>query len=621
MARSYDAGMPDDHEPQSLDPVGEPARQARARRARRRRWPWVLGILIAIAAWGALGAKSLLDAKRAADRGLDELRDAQADLGAADLLRGEGRDRFEVARAHFRRAHDHASSPTLFPLRYLPFVGRQVRSVELMTGAADETLGIGIGALDATQHAVDETEPVGRGRITLARELGDIATRASADLDAIDLGPEQHLFGPLQDARDRFGEEFADLAGAVSDLAAAGEGLGRFLEGPSRYLVLAANNSEMRMGAGAFLSAGVMTVRDGRFELGPMEATEDLVLEPGTVPITDEDFAQRWAIAEPTDDFRELSTTSRFDVVGAHALAMWEAQKDEKLDGVLVIDPIALRSLLKLTGPVDVEGKQYSADNVVNEIFLEQYRVLEDQGTDAQIARRDRLSKIARAAIDALERGGWDAVDLLDALRPAVAGRHVLAFARSAVEEAGWRGAGLGGDTERDSMMLGVQNRGGNKLDQFIVADAKLFRSDKEGPNVEMTIELTLANLAPADLPRYVEGPYPTTPRAKAGKYQGWVTVELPAFAQDNYIEIAGKRVPLVATGRDGENHRVVAALVEFERGENIQVTVHFEVGDVDETLYINPGARYPVTQWTAGDETFDDSRGHRVRLADLAEK
>jgi hypothetical protein len=454
----------------------------------------------------------------------------------------------------------------------------------------------------------------------LARELGEIATRASADLDAIDLGPGEHLYGPLQDARDRFGEEFEDLSGAVEDLAAAGDGLSRFLEGPSRYLVLAANNSEMRMGAGAFLSAGVMTVRDGRLELGPMEATEDLVLEPGTVPIVDEDFAARWTIAEPTDDFRELSTTSRFDVVGAHALAMWEAKKGERLDGVLVIDPIALRSLLTLTGPVVVDGKEYSADNVVNEIFLEQYRALEDQGSAAQIARRDRLSRIARAAIDALERGDWDAVDLLDALRPAVSGRHVLAFGRDEVEQRGWQGAGLGGDTERDSIMLGLQNRGGNKLDQFIVADAKLFRADKDGPNVEMTIELTLANVAPDDLPRYVEGPYPTTPRAKAGKYQGWITVELPAFAQDNYIEVAGKRVPLVASGRDGTNHRVVAALVEFERGENIQVTVHFEVGDVDESLYINPGARYPVTQWTVGAETFDDSRGHRVRLDEISQ-
>jgi Protein of unknown function (DUF4012) len=606
--------MSDDRDPPPNEPAG-------AQRSRRRRWPWVVGVLLALAAWGAISAKTLLDAKRAADRGLDELREAQADLGAADLLRGAGRDRFEVARTHFRSAHDHASSPILVPLRYVPFVGRQVRSVERMTGAADATLEIGIDALDATQRAVDDTEPVGRGRITLARELGEIATRASADLDAIDLGPDEHLYGPLQDARDRFGEEFADLSGAVEDLAAAGDGLSRFLEGPSRYLVLAANNSEMRMGAGAFLSAGVMTVRDGRFELGPMEATEDLVLEPGTVPITDEDFAARWAIAEPTDDFRELSTTSRFDVVGAHALAMWEAKKGERLDGVLVIDPIALRALLKLTGPVVVDGTEYSADNVVNEIFLQQYRALEDQGSDAQIARRDRLSRIARAAIDALERGGWDAVDLLDALRPAVAGRHVLAFGRDAVEQRGWQGAGLGGDTERDSIMLGLQNRAGNKLDQFIVADAKLFGVDKEGPNVEMTIELTLANVAPDDLPRYVEGPYPTTPRAKAGKYQGWVTVELPAFAQDNYIEVAGERVPLVATGRDGDSHRVVAALVEFERGENIQVTVHFEVGDVDETLYINPSARYPVTQWTAGDETFDDSRGHRVRLGEISPK
>ncbi len=588
-------------------------RRAPLRRPRRK-W-WLLGTFVVLAAWGAVSTKTLLDAKAAVDRGLDELRAAQADLGATDLLEGEGRDRFVAAQAHFATASDRASSPLLKPWKVVPFVGRQVRSVEAMTNAADRTLSVGIDALDETQVVIEEVEPAGRGRITLLRRLGAIAERAELELETIDLGPDRNLYGPLQDARDQFGDEFADISGAVSDLAAAGEGVGDFLEGPSRYLVLAANNSEMRMGSGAFLSAGVMEVRDGRFELGPMEATQDLVLEPGTVPITDEDFEARWAIAEPTDDFRELATTTRFDVVGAHALAMWEARQGEVLDGVMVIDPIALRSMLALTGPVTVDGFEYNADNVEREIFLEQYRTLDDQGSDAQIARRDRLSKIARAAITALETGSWSATDLLNALRPAVSGRHLLAFAADPTVQAGWAGAGVSGATERDSISLGLQNRAGNKLDQFVAIDAKLRGEDAEGPNVEMTIDVTVANFAPEDLPRYVEGPYPGTPRAAPGKYQGWITVELPAFAQDNYITVAGERVPLVATGSDGERHRVVAALIELERGQNVQVTVHFEVGDVDESLYVNPSSRWLPSQWSAGDQTWDDRSGRRVRL------
>jgi hypothetical protein len=605
-------------EPEPEPDLGESGTTPASASRRRRRWPWVIGVLGFLGVWALLSMWMLTDAKRHAERGIDELRGAQADLTAADLLRGEGRERFVAAQRQFQRAHDKASSPVLGPLKFIPFVGRQVHAVERMTGAANETLDIGIRALDASGDAIDATEPRGSGRVTLARRLGAIASDASNDLDAIDLGPDQHLFGSLQRARDRFGEEFADLSEAMSDLEAAGNGLGEFLEGPSRYLVLAANNSEMRMGSGAFLSAGVLTVDNGSFDLGPMEATEDLRVPAGAVPIIDEDFATQWAFAEPTEDFRELATTSRFDVLGPMALAMWEQAKGERLDGVLVIDPIALKSLLRLTGPVVVEGKEYSTDNVVREIFLEQYRGLEDQGQPAQIARRDRLSRIARAAIDALEAGGWDTVDLVDALRPAVGGRHVLAFADGEVQQRGWVGAGISGETERDSLTVGLQNRAGNKLDQFIVIDAVLTRHDKAGDNQELAIEMTLTNLAPEDLPRYVEGPYPTTPRAEAGKYQGWITIELPAFAQDNYIEVDGVEVPHVATGRDGPNHRVVAALVEFERGSTKRVIVHFEVGDVDESLYINPGARVPSIQWHSGESVFDDSSGHRVEFEDL---
>lgn len=608
-----------------MAPMSDVAPTSSSRRGRTRvsRF-WVLGVLGALGVWALFAAFSLADAKRHADRGLDELRDAQSDLSASDLLRGEGRSRFVAAQQEFRRAQGKASSPVVAPLKWLPFVGRQVRSVERMTVAADETLGVAIRALDAANEAIDNTDPRGPARVTLALRIGAIASDASSDLEAIDLGPDQHLFGALQRARDRFGTEFDDLSEAVADLAAAGSGLGDFFAGPSRYLVLAANNSEMRMGSGAFLSAGVLSVRNGKFEISEMKPTAELQVPPGAVPITDEDFAARWGFAGPTEDFRELATSSRFDVLGAHALAMWEHIEGERLDGVLVLDPIALKALLRVTGPVRVEGKLYSARNVVQEIFLEQYMGLEEDGKASQIERRDRLSKVARAAIDALEVGGWDTVDLLDALRSAVGGRHVLAYSPHDVQQRGWVGAGISGTTERDSITVGLQNRAGNKLDQFIAIDADLRSRDKPGANREMTIELTLTNLTPPDLPRYVEGPYPSTPRAAAGKYQGWLTVELPAFAQDNYIEVDGERSPLVATGRDGPNHRVIGALVEFERGATVQVTVHFEVGDQDETLYVNPGARVPAVQWHigGGGETgpgvFDDSKGHRVQLQGL---
>ena len=60
----------------------------------------------------------------------------------------------------------------------------------------------------------------------------------------------------LYDARVRLTK-----AAAVSSVVAT------ILQGPQTYLVLAANNAEMRAGSGAFLDVGVATTSDGSVNL------------------------------------------------------------------------------------------------------------------------------------------------------------------------------------------------------------------------------------------------------------------------------------------------------------------------------------------------------------------
>src|SRR5439155_12845771 len=127
------------------------------------------------------------------------------------------------------------------------------------------------------------------------------------------------------------------------------------LGGPHRYLVFAANNSEMRAGSGMFLSVGVMTTSNGTIELSDMEPTGDLPVPPGKVPISG-DLAARWGWIKPTEDFRNLMVSPRFDLMAPLAAQMWQAVGRPPVDGVLALDPIMLRAMLAATGPVDVNG-------------------------------------------------------------------------------------------------------------------------------------------------------------------------------------------------------------------------------------------------------------------------
>lgn len=609
----------------------EAPRRASARRrrsSRRVRALVILAVGLVVAVWGALAVRALVDARREAQAGLDVLDAARAQLTPQDFLQGRGRDRLAQARVHFAAAHRDVATPLFAPLKLLPYVGRQVRSVEGLSGGATKVLDVGINALTDAKAAVDAAQqPRGAQRIALVRRLGTVADRASARLDRVSIGPGRALIGPLQRAHDRFAAQLGDLRANVAGLADASKGFASFLTS-SRYLVIAANNSEMRVGSGAYLSLGEMTTRGGRFDLGRMRSATDLMPPKGAVQPAafDQDLAARWGFMQPADDFREIAVTSRFDAVAPITLAMWKARTGRALDGVLVLDPVALRALLRAVGPVVVDGIRYDENNLLQQVFVEQYRGLNvDPAQLPQQQRRERLSAIARGAIQQLERGKWDAVTLVDAMREATLGRHVLLWSKRPVEQRGWQGAKLDGRVPPDGLLLAVHNRAGNKLDQFLPTDATLRTTIARDGSTEAQLAVRLRNvtdLTRANLPTYVVGPYPRTPGAAAGRYIGWVVVELPRNAYDNTMDLDGRRIDrLVTAGRDGPDHRVLAAKVVVDPGASATVTVHFRLPKGTRSLelaptgrVLNPALGRPATLWQAGGASFGDGAGRTVR-------
>src|SRR4029078_2500220 len=99
---------------------------------------------------------------------------------------------------------------------------------------------------------------------------GQIGAQAADTLRGVGLGPGNALVGPLADARHKFAKQLHKARTAMADRRDASAGIGQMAVGPSKYLLLAANNSEMRSGSGMLLSAGVLTTFGGQFSLGPM---------------------------------------------------------------------------------------------------------------------------------------------------------------------------------------------------------------------------------------------------------------------------------------------------------------------------------------------------------------
>ncbi|HEY7134585.1 MAG TPA: DUF4012 domain-containing protein [Acidimicrobiia bacterium] len=583
---------------------GDPSRPRRRRR--RRWWPyWLVGGILVLA-WLAISAVTLLAARHDANAGMDLVRQARSSLTPTDLVQGKGADLFAGARRDFARAHDKAGSPWMVPLRIVPVIGRQVHSIDALTGSAERVVAVGSDAMNASRRQLDVQVVTGPARVQQVQQLGVIAGDSSKKLEHVDLGPSNALIGPLRDARNKFSGDLDKLRRALSDVNAASVGLDTVLKGPSRYLVVAANNAEMRAGSGMWLSAGLLDFSNGRFTMHDMSPTAELALDPPGVPMGG-DLAARWGWSNPNQEWRNLMLSPVLPANAELAARMWEANGGPRLDGILVIDPVALQALLAASGPVNVNGRVIDANNVVQYVLHDQYAgaSFEDQ---AQQQRREQLSGIANAAIAAIDQRGWDAGTLVDQLRNAAQGRHVLAWSSNPVEERGWKAAGIDGELPSDSMLVAVLNRGGNKLDQFL-AVGPTIETKATPTGTAVTVKVAMANFAPVNDAQYIIGPFPDSNLAP-GEYLGILSVDVPADAANVRID---NGAPLVAAGADG-NNRVVATYVQLLRGQGRVLTVQFDLPKGVRQMEIEPSARIPGEKWRDGSDQWVDSGAHVVR-------
>ena len=168
-------------------------RRARRRRLWLRRLAWGLGI--AVVAYVAVAALLVWSARSSAQDGLDRLEEASETLTTADLLEGEGEAVLRAARDRFETANDRFGSPLLEPVRVLPVLGRQVRSLEDMSGAAAEVSRVSADGVAEAAAVVAGEVPAGPERVEALRLLRDGADQAQYEAELEDLLVELALKG------------------------------------------------------------------------------------------------------------------------------------------------------------------------------------------------------------------------------------------------------------------------------------------------------------------------------------------------------------------------------------------------------------------------------------------
>jgi uncharacterized protein DUF4012 len=568
-----------------------------------KRLRWVLLVAAALVlAWAGWAAATVLGTRNHLESGRAAIERARASSALSGIAAGKPLPDLRRARSSFSKAMDRLDNPLLSPARLLPIVGRQVRSATALSKAAVRIVGVAERGIVRGQRILRLPRRTGRQRLTLLLDLEDLARDSRRGIAGIDLGPSRGLIGSLARARDTVQTRLAELNRTLSTAEAATRGLGALLAGPRRYIVFGANNSEMRAGSGMWLTLADLRTSRGTFSLGRLRHSFTVPIPPGVVRARG-DMGKLWRFAEVGNDWTSLMMSPRLELSGPLAARMWAAAKLGRVDGVLVIDPVALREIVEATGPVTSGGLKIPGNQIEYELLFRQYL----RFTDPSLApRREALGAFAGAAFDAINRGNWNLADLAAGLARAARGRHVMLWSSRADEQRVWTLAGVDGALEPNSLMVNMLNRGGNKLDRFLKVSASLAVSpSSDTTNAVLTIRLR--NVAPLGLPPYVAGPHPDLVRRyglKYGDYFGIPAVSLPGAAGD--LRVSG--LPRVGVyGTDGPTF-VVAGQFIIPRGRERTIVVRFRVLGRHASVLIEPSARVPGVTWTFRGKVWADN-------------
>jgi hypothetical protein len=481
--------------------------QPRRIRVRLRRVGYVVGAVVAVPVIGLVVAVAIGAPK--VNAGIAE---ARAGVDSAKL----GED--EATTAHLRTAVDELTEADAAfhawyaaPARLVPLVGYQavalgqmaetgrdlaVTASDTATGANYRSIGVEGGRIDTDQLAA-----LGTPLRAVQRALSE----AKADTDQVDtawlLPPLHDKYRELVDEVDEAATETATAIDAVTVVPAM---LGA--DGPRRYFVAFTTPAELR-GSGGFMGNWAeLTADRGQLELTRTGRNTVLQPQPGEPPRTLDapaDYLARYGDRQPEDSVYDIPVSPDFPSVAQAYESVYPVTVGGRtVDGVISIDPYALAAMLKITGPVTVEGlrEPLTADNAADVLLRKQY-----VDFDQTPQRIDFLADASRKTFDAfIHQSSLRPSQLASTLGPMIEQRRLTAASVHPTEQDLIRSLGLDGafpaHDQGDFFSLVTQNGGSNKIDAYLHREVEYQASyDPSSGEVEATATVTLRNDAPAD--------------------------------------------------------------------------------------------------------------------------
>jgi hypothetical protein len=457
----------------------------------------------------AAGVIALTNARAFAQRGLDEARSGLSAAASGDVTAAE--TSFASASISLRKANVELSSPYARISRIVPVVSQHVEVLKDLTATAatvTETANTAAGQADLEQLRVAGGAVDIQKMVALRTEL-DATDRAIADAkQALARARSPWLVPQLTARLDSLNSQITKAEASstqVNDiLNVVPPMLGE--KGSRRYLLLLPTPAETRGSGGVFGNWGELNADNGRLTLSQFGRTVDLFTMG--VPLAERtsnapaDYTQRYARFAAPSILSNATMSPDFPTVASVVADQYRQATGRTVDGVISMDPIALQALLGPLGSLEVAGWPVPLTSSNTAAVL-----LHDAYVQKGGATPERL-----LLLEDVTRGVWSKLltgavpnprQLIEALAPAAANRHLQLWMREEVEQRYLNDIGLAGSVppiRGDSLGVVVNNGGESKIDYFLKRSVKAaVVVDPATDTVSTLLTVTLRNDVPPD--------------------------------------------------------------------------------------------------------------------------
>ena len=422
---------------------------------------------------------------------------------------------------HVNGVYRQIKSPGWAVLEYIPYYGKDVRAVRDTVRVANDIADDVMPQLRNTVNAVDfNAVSLKDGTVNLSGvqnaatnlEIADTAmNKADADMQAVENGHIGKVSEIVEQAKRIVdaGDGVVDACSRFADIAPSILNL----DGSSQarnYLILAQNNAELRATGGMPGSWGVLTVQQGHIQLqGFVPDTTIAIQDQSVVSLTDE---ERGLFSDMMGRIaQDVNLTPDFPRAGEAAKALWERTHDgQQIDGVIGVDVVALRDMLKNVGAVTMsDGTVLDGSNTMKVLLHDVYARSDDSDWQNEF-----FSQAAQAAFDQVISSG-NLMRLGMGVVSSVQGGHISFWSSHSAEQNRVDGTAISGglnDTPaKPAVGVYLNDLGQSKMDWYLKrsVSTKLDHENEDGSKVYQ-VKVTLANTMSADevasTPQYVLG-------------------------------------------------------------------------------------------------------------------